>query len=361
MSPNASQASYDSYLSPVTPEPETVNAGTASRPPPPKRQRAERSLYGEMITNLENFPSKMTIGDDSYVGFGSSDFTLKSTDVTEDKVTKSVNTTFTLEHKSGLEFELRCVYYPDYAAFDWVIYFTNNGEENSPIVSDISPAELTFEGDNPTILSNFSDGGQYAPFLPQRLELKEGEKKTFAPSTGRSTEDAFPYYNFEYGNKGAFVVTSWSGQWQADFEYNNGVTAFSGRQQTFSSYLKPGETARTPLTAMVLYDGRDTDRATNLWRNWFIDCNMYKNDGENPPNPLLRALLRRSITKWKMPPRQIRLPVSKNISKTTFKSMFGGWTQDGTSALTTEITATLGLMWATGRPMKTVSLPNSRP
>ncbi len=34
---------------------------------------------------------------------GSSDFTLlKSTDVTEDKVTKSVNTTFTLEHKSGV-------------------------------------------------------------------------------------------------------------------------------------------------------------------------------------------------------------------------------------------------------------------
>ena len=279
---------YDSYLSAVTPEPETVNAGT-NHATAAEKERAERT-YKEMITNLENFPSKMTIGDDSYVGFGSSDFTLKSTDVTEDKVTKSVNTTFTLEHKSGLEFELRCVYYPDYAAFDWVIYFTNNGEENSPIVSDISPAELTFKGDNPTILSNFSDGGQYAPFLPQRLELKEGEKKTFAPSTGRSTEDAFPYYNFEYGNKGAFVVTSWSGQWQADFEYNNGVTAFSGRQQTFSSYLKPGETARTPLTAMVLYDGRDTDRATNLWRNWFIDCNMYKNDGENPTEPFVAGV-----------------------------------------------------------------------
>ncbi len=61
------------------------------------------------------------------------------------------------------------------------------------------------------------------------------------PSTGRSTDDAFPITILEYGNKGAFVVTSWSGQWQADFEYNNGVTAFSGRQQTFSS---PTQTRR---------------------------------------------------------------------------------------------------------------------
>ena len=133
----------------------------------------------------------MTIGEDSYVGFGSSDFTLKSTDVTENKITKSINTTFTLEHKSGLEFELRCVYYPDYAAFDWVIYFTNNGKDNSPAVSDISPAELTFEGDNPIILSNFSDGGPYAPsflrpYISRTDTAEPSHPKTGAPPRPRS-------------------------------------------------------------------------------------------------------------------------------------------------------------------------------
>ena len=280
--------SFDSYLSPVTPEPETINSGSAAATAAEKA-RAEKT-YGEMITNLKNFPSKMTIGEDSYVGFGSSDFTLKSTDVTENKITKSINTTFTLEHKSGLEFELRCVYYPDYAAFDWVIYFTNNGKDNSPAVSDISPAELTFEGDNPIILSNFSDGGPYAPFVPQAIYLEDGYSRTFAPQNGRSTEAAFPYYNLEYGNTGAFVVTSWSGIWQADIAYRDGKTTYSGRQQTFNSYLKPGETARTPLTAVILYDGRDTDRAANLWRNWFMDCNMYKNDGENLPEPFVAGV-----------------------------------------------------------------------
>ena len=70
----------------------------------------------------------------------------------------------------------------------------------------------------------------------------------------------------------------------------DGVTSFSGRQQTFNSYLKPGETARTPLTAVILYDGRDTDRATNLWRRWMIDCNMYKKDGKTNLEPFVAGL-----------------------------------------------------------------------
>ena len=280
--------SYDSYLTAVTPEPDTTNAGT-NHATAAEKARAKKT-YEEYITNLANFPSKMTIGEDSYVGFSSSDFTLKSTDKQQNTVTRSENTTFTLAHKSGLEFELRCVYYPDYAAFDWVIYFTNTGKENSPKVYDISPAELTFEGENPVILSNYSDGGPFAPFVPQTIYLNDGDSRTFAPQNGRSTEAAFPYYNFEYGNKGAFVVTSWSGIWQADFNYNNGVTTYSGRQQTFNSYLKSGETARTPLTAVILYDGRDTDRATNLWRNWFMDCNMEKDDNGNLPTPFVAGV-----------------------------------------------------------------------
>ena len=38
----------------------------------------------------------------------------------------------------------------------------------------------------------------------------------------------------------------------------------------------PGEKMRTPLVAFVRYDGRDIDRATNLWRRWLIDCNLRK-------------------------------------------------------------------------------------
>ena len=86
----------------------------------------------------------MTIGDDSYVGFGSSDFTLKSTDVTEDKVTRVSTPPSPLNIRAGLNSSSAASTIPDYAAFDWVIYFTNNGEEIPPIVSDASYENITF-------------------------------------------------------------------------------------------------------------------------------------------------------------------------------------------------------------------------
>ena len=241
-----------------------------------------RETYDNYLKNLANFPSKMTIDGKEYVGFSDKDFLMMSQKTEANETTKSENTdTEILHSKSGIKFTLKTVFYPDYAAFDWVIYFSNMTAKDSPVVSDLSPAELTFEGDNPIILTNCSDNeaitGTPAPYTPRSFDLEQSESLSFKPTNGRSTEAAFPYYNLEYGGKGAFVVTSWAGQWINDFSYdkNANETKFSGRQETFSSYLKPGETARTPLTAVILYDGRDTDRATNLWRRWMIDCNMY--------------------------------------------------------------------------------------
>ena len=254
-----------------------------------------RETYEGYITNLKNFPSKVTIGAKEYVGFGDKDFYEMSRKTTKNATTKSEDTEIVLLHTtSAIQFTLKTVYYPDYAAFDWVIYFTNTTMSKSPKVSGLSPAELTFEGENPIILTNCSDSeavtGTPAPYTPRSYSLEESPNLSFAPTNARSTEAAFPYYNLEYGNKGAFVVTSWAGQWVTDFNYADGKTNFSGRQEVFDSYLKAGETARTPLTAVILYDGRDTDRATNLWRQWFIDCNMFKKDGENNIEPFVAGL-----------------------------------------------------------------------
>lgn len=282
-------AEADSYLNPVSDEPPTVNSGynyaTAA-----EKARA-KSMYEGYTSDLANFPSTVTIGEDAYTGFGSEDFTLKGKETTEDTQKHCETTVFTLDHKSGLTFILTTVFYPDYAAFDWVIYFTNNGSENSPVVSGLVPANIDFHGDDPTILGNYGeDYDVVAPYTPRNMALSEGETQTFSPLRGRSTDAAFPYYNFEYGNKGALLAVGWSSTWEASFSYQDGTTRFSDKQQTFSSYLTPGEVARTPLTAVVLYDGRDTDRATNLWRHWFIDCNMHRKDGQTLTDPFIAGV-----------------------------------------------------------------------
>lgn len=53
-------------------------------------------------------------------------------------------------------------------------------------------------------------------------------------------------------------------------------TRLTAGQEDMNTYLEPGETIRTPLMAFVHYNGRNLERATNLWRRWMIDCNMHK-------------------------------------------------------------------------------------
>ena len=237
-------------LDPVTAEPAATSEKSAATKDEINRAR---ETYQSYITNLEKFPSKMKIGNKEYVGFSDRDFSKLSQKAGTDEVAKSETAEIVLLHKSGLQFTLKTAFYPDYAAFDWVLYFENITSSNSPIVTDISSAELKFEGENPVILTSCGDTEAVtqstAPFIPRSFELEETPSLSFCPSSGRSTEVGFPYYNFKYGNRGVLLTTSRAGQWQTDFEYSKGVTSFSGRQQTFNSYLKPGKTARTPPTA----------------------------------------------------------------------------------------------------------------
>ena len=144
-----------------------------------------KEVYDTYITDLEKFPSKMKIGDSEYVGFSSGDFTKISQKTETHEVTKSENNEIELLHKSGLTFTLKTVFYPYYAAFDWVIYFTNITAANSPTVTDISPAELKFEGENPVILTSCGDTEAVtqstAPFIPRSFELEETPSLSFCP------------------------------------------------------------------------------------------------------------------------------------------------------------------------------------
>ena len=256
-----------------------------------EKQRAQ-DTYNNLINNLADFPSSVNIGEDSYSGFPTPDFTVKSKDTADDELHHCITNDITLKHKSGLEFILKTAFYYDYAALEWTVYVTNAASENSPIVSNFYGCkDYKFVGSDPTILTNNSDfESSEAPYRTDTITISDGETITDSPYNGRSSDEAFPYYNFEYGDKGALIAVGWSSTWQTDFTYKDGVTTFSDKQKVFSSYIKPGEVARTPLTAMVLYDGRDKDRATNLWRNWFIDCNMYRDNGKDLVDPFVAGV-----------------------------------------------------------------------
>ncbi|MBE7066965.1 MAG: alpha-galactosidase [Ruminococcaceae bacterium] len=237
------------------------------------------------IGNLSDFPISFKIGDKEYKGLDE-DFTLIKKETSECGNKNKI--LLVLSHVSGLELTLDCAYYPDYAAFEWTGFFTNISEKDSPVLSEVNAADITFTGENAVLIGLVGDAvnpnlgtddGQVMNNQPYTTVLPEGITK-FASFDGRPTDTCFPYYDFQYAEGGALIAVGWQGQWRSSFDKKNDTVIFTAGQETFSSYLKAGETMRMPLIAMVLYDGRDEERSVNIWRRWFIDCNMRKVRGQ---------------------------------------------------------------------------------
>lgn len=253
-----------------------------------EKQRAEK-IFNGYKADLSTLPVSFKIGDKLYSGFGE-DFTqIGCTDVSDGAKTSVLITL--RHHTSGLTAIIDIATYYDYAAFEWTVYFRNDANVNSPKISQLYAADMTFEGLNPALNGIYGDAmnettSEIMNNQPYKFLLEEGKTVEFAASNGRPTDKNFPYYDFSYGNSGALIAIGWEGQWASSFCYKDGSTRFKAKQQTFDAYLKPGETVRTPLMAFVIYDGNNSDRAANLWRHWFIDCNMPET-GEGKMNPVL--------------------------------------------------------------------------
>ena len=235
--------------------------------------------YEKLLNELESFPIEFYYGSDHYIGFNN-DFTEQSRTVYEEK--EKISVKIVLSHKDNiLNINIDTAIYPAYGAYEYTIYFTNKSEKDKTKQIKEPVTKMIFEGDSPVLKGINGDiGGNYAPYT-EYLSLASVKKVC---TTGRPTHEVFPYFNLEHGNNGTFIAIGWPGCWQANFEldFQSGIekTVFTGGLNSLDTYLNPQETVRTPLMTFVCYKGKDEGQAMNLWRQWFIDCNIRKIKGE---------------------------------------------------------------------------------
>lgn len=234
--------------------------------------------FNFILSNLTVLPISFVYGGKKYSGFNDEfEVETKRTQIDEKKGSLII----TAKHFTGLKITLEAAIYSTYGALEWTVYFENTSESESLLLENINAADMHLTGESPLLHYLLGDGNADAePFRTYDLPLQSCMSLEFCCPDGRPSEYHFPYYNFEFGNGGMFLIIGWPGQWKSRFENVNNSTHFTAGQATFSSVLKPRETIRTPLMAFLLYDGRDENRATNLWRRWFIDCNMRKINNE---------------------------------------------------------------------------------
>ena len=201
-----------------------------------------------------------------------------------DKVRKQETIVWT-DPETSLEVRCVAVEYTDYPTVEWTLYFKNNGNADTPILSNILAlnTKLNWESDGNVKLHHFMGAPatpvDYHPFL---TELKATEKKRLSASAGLGTNNDLPYFNMEWPGGGAIVAVGWPGQWTCDLARDsaNGISLKAGQELTHFK-LHPGEQARTPLMVLQFYTG-NWMYGQNIWRAWMLDHSMPRPGGKLP-------------------------------------------------------------------------------
>jgi len=189
---------------------------------------------------------------------------------------------------------VRCVAieYNDFPALEWTLYFKNGGNERLPLLKDIQALDAQFErepGDEFVLHGTKGDWCAPDSFQPFKKKLEPGTTQRFAPFGGRPTNAAFPFYNLQSPGGGILLAIGWPGQWATSFvrDQERGLCITAG-QEVLSASLNPGEEIRSPLIAMVFWQGSDVIRAQNLWRRWMVEHNLPRTaDSKLPPTQIV--------------------------------------------------------------------------
>ena len=231
----------------------------------------------KMLESPEDFPISFKYGNKYYKGFGEG-FEKLSEDSKEVPDGKTVTASF-LHTKSNVTFTVEGKIYSAYDACEWTLWLENRSDsETFDSFSEIKALDWKAEGSDPVLKGINGDlGDMYAPY---EYELG-GKVIVKGTNSGRPTHGDFPYFNLEYGNGGTFIAVGWPGSWISSFDgtEKGSVRVTAGQYET-NMCLSPGDRIRTPLVVMVNYEGRNELKNMNLWRHWFIDCNMRKPGGE---------------------------------------------------------------------------------
>ena len=235
----------------------------------------ETDVYRSISEDLSRLPFSFIYNGTKYTGFSPEFFTVKNktVDKSEDKETQIICMDFLRE----LEVSLVFTHYFSHGVTEWTVWFCNTTNKNSGIIEK-PETTLTFEGKYPMLKGILGDHvNKYSPYA---IDMQKNTVE-FSSDSGRATHINFPYFNLEYGNGGSFVALGWPGTWEAEFtSISKTETRLICGQRDLATKLAPGESIRTPLVAFLIYEGRNTVQNMNLWRRWFIDCNMRHVEGE---------------------------------------------------------------------------------
>ena len=195
--------------------------------------------------------------------------------------------------RSGLEVVCDVKGYPEFRAVEWVLHFHNTSAKNSGQLTRVKVADFDMVYPAAGALKiHYAEGNKIskADYAPRTAEFRTEQPLHIEPHGGRSSEEAFPFFNLESeaSRQGVMVAVGWTGTWFADLEKRdpNRLTLAAGMLNT-DLYLYPGEQIRTPSVALMFWSG-DRMNGHNRFRRLVLAHHSRKVDG-SPFYPLCSA------------------------------------------------------------------------
>lgn len=183
--------------------------------------------------------------------------------------------------------------YPEFRAVEWVLHFHNTSAKNSGQLTRVKVADFDMVYPAAGALKiHYAEGNKIskADYTPRTAEFRTEQPLHIEPHGGRSSEEAFPFFNLESeaSRQGVMVAVGWTGTWFADLEKRDPsrLTLAAGMLNT-DLYLYPGEQIRTPSVALMFWSG-DRMNGHNRFRRLVLAHHSRKVDG-NPFYPLCSA------------------------------------------------------------------------
>lgn len=240
--------------------------------------------------------------------------------------------------KDGLTITLKTKTYLDFPAFEWLVYLSNKGKKSSQVISELYPIKHTFHSfflDSLKVHTNKGDNCSALSYEPYSIKLKTDEMEVFQPTHGgKSTtgKRGWPYWNIQNDSCGIILALGWPGAWKCQMKKESG-TEFSIKagQGTFKSYLKPGETIRTPLVCLVFWENMDYESSQNLWRKFYIAHVLPKFSGK-PESPATRVITSQADSQIDYVKRFIENEIKPRICWTDagwYPTLTGDWLETG--------------------------------
>ncbi|MEK7399200.1 MAG: NPCBM/NEW2 domain-containing protein, partial [Candidatus Poribacteria bacterium] len=166
-----------------------------------------------------------------------------------------------LDQKTGLKLTFEATRFSDYPALEWILYFENTGNADTPIIQEVKSLDLTFgspvSSKSPYILHK-TNGSPSNPtdFEVESVVVDKKHPESMGGGGGRSSNKDFPFYKIETGAGSYIVAVGWSGQWSSEFECadNKHLHVTAGLEKTHF-LLHPGEKIRSPLMLVMYWDG----------------------------------------------------------------------------------------------------------